>query len=360
MPYYDVGIVGGGPAGAVLAMELARHRHSVLLVEARGQASGDGFKVGETLPPSANPVLSRLGLLSEMEAASHIRCIGNQSAWGSDQLANTDFIFDPNGSGWHLDRAAFDHQLREAARDRGAKVRTNTRVVSASVEQGWRLELDDGSVARCRWLADASGRMRWLSRNLGVPVLRHDRLVALAALLQIESSDEDNDARTLVESTPDGWWYTARLPAGARIVVFFTDADHDAARAVRDRSVYIRMLEATRHVRSRVRSHAYEWINGPLPRAAGSSRLTRFLGEGWLAVGDAAMTFDPLSSEGLLTAMRSAEWASQLISGESTVEIYADRLERAYEEFLVKRRAYYAMETRWADRRFWRSHGEVG
>ena len=55
-----VAILGGGPAGASAALELARLGIDTLLIE---QTDGSGNPVGECLAPSANPLLRQLGLM---------------------------------------------------------------------------------------------------------------------------------------------------------------------------------------------------------------------------------------------------------------------------------------------------------
>jgi 2-polyprenyl-6-methoxyphenol hydroxylase-like FAD-dependent oxidoreductase len=49
----DVAVVGGGPAGAVTALLLARAGRDVVLYQ---QSHDDALRLGETLPPSVNPL----------------------------------------------------------------------------------------------------------------------------------------------------------------------------------------------------------------------------------------------------------------------------------------------------------------
>ena len=86
--------------------------------------------------------------------------------------------------------------------------------------------------------------------------------------------------------------------------------------------------------------------------------LDRFAGPGWLAVGDSALSFDPLSSQGLLTALytglRAGQAADRLLDGDDgPLEEYARRLEAIHDAYRRHRAAYYAAERRWADRTFW-------
>jgi flavin-dependent dehydrogenase len=324
------------------------------------------FKIGETLPPSAQTLLRKLQLLDLIQNRCHIPCYGNQSAWGGSELADTDFIFDPHGSGWHLDRVLFDEQLRQEAKHCGVHVHARMRVLDVSrSDNTWRLKLDDGAktIIRCKWLLDASGRSRWLARKLDTKVIRYDSLIAFAAVFDTQGT-EDVDSRTLVESVPTGWWYTALLPEFRRIAVFFTDAGAPGADRCRDRASFLHLLEETNHVKNRIARNS-SVLRGPLARPAESARLEQFAGSNWLALGDAAMSFDPLSSQGILTAMRSAAAAANAIkrneAGDvNALEEYSSLLRKEYGQYLRERDRYYAMETRWWDQPFWRSRVSPG
>jgi 2-polyprenyl-6-methoxyphenol hydroxylase-like FAD-dependent oxidoreductase len=45
-----------------------------------------------------------------------------------------------------------------------------------------------------------------------------------------------------------------------------------------------------------------------------SARLDKMSGQGWMAIGDAAISFDPLSSHGLCSAIQQAADAAELLS----------------------------------------------
>src|SRR5262249_57216327 len=121
-------------------------------------------KVGESLPPGALPLLHELRVLERFVAAGHLASYGNQSAWGSDQLQSTDFIRDPNGIGWHLNRPVFDSILPDVALESGADVAERTRVIDSERDQDgyWRLWLNEG--ARSRRMS-AKGGVGWTGRR---------------------------------------------------------------------------------------------------------------------------------------------------------------------------------------------------
>jgi 2-polyprenyl-6-methoxyphenol hydroxylase-like FAD-dependent oxidoreductase len=102
---WDVVVAGAGPAGALAAFVLAKAGYQALLID---EIQEDTHKVGESLPGAARQILQSLGLLTTLESGSHLPCYGNVSAWGSEQMIANDFISDPRGLGWHLDRVQFD------------------------------------------------------------------------------------------------------------------------------------------------------------------------------------------------------------------------------------------------------------
>jgi flavin-dependent dehydrogenase len=83
--------------------------------------------------------------------------------------------------------------------------------------------------------------------------------------------------------------------------------------------------------------------------------LDNFSGAGWLAVGDAALSFDPLSSQGILTALYTGmevglTLLAQLSGNADAVARYRYRLANIYEAYLRNLTAYYSSEERWPER----------
>jgi flavin-dependent dehydrogenase len=362
---YDAVIAGGGPAGAAAALALVRAGRTVLLADA---GSGPP-KVGEALVPAARLILHDLGVDHRALDADHRICHANLSAWGSPHLHTVDFINDPYGHGWHLDRPAFDRLLRASARIQGAEVaeRATVRKPVREPDGGWRVTVRTGGIhgvprtVRCRWLVDTTGRRASLATRCGAQRRRYDRLVAIH--LRLTPDTRDTECASLVESAPDGWWYTAPHPSAERLVAYFTDADlAPAPPALRTPEAFLSRLATTGHLARRTRGRSP--LPGAEPRrtAAHTARLEPAAGEGWIAAGDAATAFDPLSSQGILTALYTGMSAGEAVDArlrgrhgaKDALDVYAARLRETYGAYLRSHHRIHALEDRWNNRPFWR------
>lgn len=357
---YAAIVVGGGPAGSAAAITLTRLGHRVLLID----DSAESFKLGEALAPAVRPLLRNLGVTERFLADGHLPSYGNVSAWGSEKAHVTDFLSNPHGHGWHLDRLRFDALLRHVARENGATVRSGVKLTDAEREKdGWcvTLRMDQASrpseVIRADWLIDATGRRSAVARRLGAERIHDDRLIAFFARFPPPGTkDCDRDSLTLVEAAPDGWWYTALVPSGERVVVFLTDSDLADRTVLNSASGFATLLESSQHVSRRITERKPK--GDPRGADAGSARLDRFGGDRWLAVGDAAVSFDPLSSQGMLTAlytgMKAGQAIAQAFSGDpSFLEEYVQRLAGLYAAYRRNLKTYYSAEGRWRGRPFW-------
>jgi len=167
-------------------------------------------------------------------------------------------------------------------------------------------------------------------------------------------SGEDPDGRTVVEATPEGWWYAAPLPDGRLVVAHLSDADLAARHRTRARDGWEAALRRTTDIDARVARRGGRIEDEPRPVAADSSRLETVSGAGWWAIGDAAAAHDPLSSQGVMLALEAGTRVARAIAGREDGADYAAWVRQAYAWYLAQWLGYYALERRWPTAPFWR------
>ena len=356
-------VVGGGPAGAAAAIALARLGLRPLLLEA---ASEPRWKAGESIPPSARPVLERLGLLRGVAQAG-LPSSGNRSVWGTPEAVEQDFVFGTAGPGWRVDRVRFEAELAAEAIAAGVEWRAGTRVVGCVRREtrGWSLQVAEDSGPRAYEadvVVDASGRAARVARLLGGRRVRYDRLVGVLAYGSSVSGPEDADAdsTTLVEAVADGWWYSLFLPGRRLVVAFMTDADLLDSTDARRPDGLRAQLDRAPVTLSRVRDCDAEldWSRAVI-RPAHTGRLETVAGPDWLAVGDAAVSFDPLASYGIAAALGEGFYAAAAVTDHlggrrDALLDHARMIDRTLAQYLVLCHDRYGLEQRWPDAAFWR------
>jgi flavin-dependent dehydrogenase len=182
-----------------------------------------------------------------------------------------------------------------------------------------------------------------------------DKLVGCMALLPCASGA---DATLRIDSTREGWWYTARADSHHRVVSFFTDGD-----LLRSNDDPLPQLLARGVIDAMCVSTVVD------PAELAKAREVRVLsanttfrqtaaGEGWLCCGDAAQTLDPLSSSGIVHALddgiNAARAVLRVLDGQTNALSWREGVRRErFAQFLRLQHNYYKLEARWPDAPFW-------
>ena len=242
--------------------------------------------------------------------------------------ATTTFLFNPFGNGWHLDRRRFDSFLAKKTEECGAEVRTGTKFVSAERmgSEGFRLRLagDDGQTktVTARFVVDATGMHSGFARQMGAKKLFLDRLICVAAFFDLTTSSSFSQL-TLLEAVEYGWWYTAKLPNGRLAVALASDPELIGRAGLNQKDEWLARLRETNYVSSEVANCSV--IDDSLRVCiAPSLLLDRSVGNRWLAVGDAASTYDPISSQGIYKALSNGIQAAEGIAAFLLMETWRD------------------------------------
>ena len=352
----DVLIVGAGPAGATAALNLASTRRVVLVEREKTSPA----RIGEALPPVARRLMNDMGLIDEFIAQGHLPCYGNRPIWGRMEPAETDFLRDPDGHGWHLDRARFDGWLRRTAVARDAMLLMPARLLSIRRgDEAWQVRIATSGgeqIVSAAFAIDAGGRAAPLARQIGARRRVSDRLVC-GWVHGFARPSGRGSGLTVVEAVEDGWWYTAPLPDGRRVLAFLTDADLPAARLAHNAGCIIDSTVTAPEIRAILTESEFVPIRGGFT-AAHSSVLEPCGAPDWLAAGDASISFDPLSAQGLLHALFSglaaAEATHSRLAGDDDAVLRYRRLMNSIHQTYCRRLDFhYASETRWPSAPFW-------
>jgi flavin-dependent dehydrogenase len=370
--FRTVAIIGGGPAGSATAIALLRalqssHRPATderFNVRIYADPPKGAFRVGESLPPAASGVLRTLGLEHVTgPQAPHLACTGTSSLWGNDAPGYNDFMLDTMGQGYHLDREFFDIQLLSEALKAGAELCQDWHLVGAQeLYDGAALDFRTGKGQRhtvhADFVVDASGQASAFARRIGVARNTLDEVLFLCAFADIPSG-ESMTGRTMVEAVPDGWWYAARLPNDKAILTFCTDRQAARQHSYKDPKQWLGALGQTRWLRHQL-PPAFTAMAPLLHlRAAPSTLLSAVTGSSWLAVGDAASSFDPVSSAGITKALIAATKAGPAIASwlaqgqRKGLHAYAEHVLRDFSDYARVRAELYGTERRFRDQPFW-------
>jgi flavin-dependent dehydrogenase len=368
----DVLIVGAGPAGASTALALIRAGVSrVVLAEQFRRRSSS---IGESAAPGVGPVLRRLGLPDDLEELGHRPYYGNVSMWGDSQYQVDDFLSRGVGHGWHLDRRVFDRWLQSVAVERGAGLiaPAEIRAITPSGSNGWEILLRRGERVeeiRASVVVDATGRCAAVATRLGARRYRLDNLIALTTTTESRFSGGGMLGYCLVATAEDGWWHAASLRDGSVAVTLMTDHEVSKAKCLRSPAAFHRAWTASRKFGDRVSPPADHDLAVGI-RAAATQYIDCTVGRGWLAVGDALIALDPLTSSGITGALEDGLWAARtivhLLAGRDSPEAlaaadeYAIRAQRIRHRYLAERHRVYAQERYWADRPFWQRRIAAG
>ena len=359
--HYDVAIAGAGPAGAAVAQSLVQAGCSVVLLE---RSHFDRPRIGETLAPAVQPLLLELGVWQDFLDLKLLPSYGTRSAWGAPLAEAQSHLLNPYLCGWHVDRLAFDRMLAESAVRCGAHLELGTQVMRYVADANGRAVLSFSRVedpdrveqVSADFVIDATGRKAIVARKLGAASIMFDRLVAVAA--QFENARADANCYTLVETTSDGWWYSAPAGAGSSVAVLMTDGDLINTQHTKQLPEWQNALCRAVLTRASVDGCELKW--GPSAFSAVSQRLRRAPGDRrrWLAVGDAALAVDPVSGSGVVRALRTAKAAAAAVlstfaGAETAILCYESDRDDECTLYLLKRAGYYRMEQRWPNAPFW-------
>lgn len=358
-----IAIIGGGPAGSATAIALLdtlQHERDRFKVCVFYRPKARGWYIGETIPPAATRVLQELGVAQILNTRRHCECSGSLAVWGKEEAVANDFMLDISGTGFHLNRTAFDADLLREAQSRGAHIFNGYSLRSAAeTTHGFTLGFittGENTSFHADFVVDASGQGASFARRLGIARNVIDEVISIHTRVPLASAPFPN--HTLLEATAQGWWYLSRVPGDQCIISLTTDkqfiADHNLLHGEGWHNAY----------------QATHWVSQFLPpqhivkyelhkATACSAILSVCIGRRWLAVGDAASSYDSITSAGITKSLMQARLAGNAIADfflrnhTRSIEQYQDDVFDQFNHYLGLRHHLYQREQRFPDAGFW-------
>jgi FADH2 O2-dependent halogenase len=322
----DVIVIGGGPAGSTLATLLGMGGYRCVVLE---RDIHPRHHVGESLTPSTNFVLHRIGFLPKMEEAGFVHKPG--AGWTAPRGPVGRFVsislgeFPPPGAiqnyAYNVERDEFDALLLRHAADNGAKVLEGVRAMEVLFEGeravGVRAQVLDGHSIEltARIVVDASGRAALLGNQLGIRRKDEsfDQYSIFSWFAGVEAPPKGFEGYLFLHflDLEQAWGWQIPLRRGVCSVGLVTD-----------RSVFLKNGQSKEEffwdLVSKNRTFAHWMRNAKRIREWSidpdySYYNERFTGPGWLLVGDAIRFVDPIFSSGCDIAMFCAAYAYDAI-----------------------------------------------
>lgn len=354
----DILILGGGIAGCIAAISLV-DRFQVTLIDKLPEPKD---RIGESLAPAAQRILRELNLCQDLDAKTEQKLfrknLGMQSYWGSNQVHMVDHFKNPDGLGLNLDRKEFEVYLRKVAEERGVECLWNAQFVKSKFEENsWKVLIKSGAAEyqiRTQFVIDATGRQSHFARHQGIQRSHFDQLIACWISLPNTLKNE----MSTISSTQSGWWYSAVVPNNKRVISFQTDSDLFEKSTFKTLDSLLILAKENEQIQSILNQSDENAILFHGVTAANSTKLNQTAGNKWVALGDAAISFDPLSSQGMFNAMACAMQLRNLIVEfgftEQLQQHYSNQIVSIWHRYLQHKDLFYSQEQRWKSHEFWK------
>ena len=325
---FDVGIIGGGPAGAAMASYLAKAGASCVVFE---KELFPRPHVGESLVPAATRVLRELGFAEQMDVHKFPRKYG--AVWSAETNAA---LYDHDWEGlspdceadirfeerqqegvdrnhtWHVDRGKFDLLFLQHAHQLGAAVYEGVHVRQVEMNNGdppvIRYTVGKTEMGtRVKMVVDASGRQTLLGKQLGFRV--HDKVFDQFALhTWFDGYDRGKNKADYIWihflPLTNTWIWQIPITDTVTSIGVVTQKRHFVGAKADRPEFFWNCIKSRPEIYERLRKA--EQMRDFTAEADYSYSMKQICGDRFAMIGDAARFVDPIFSSGVSIAMSSA------------------------------------------------------
>jgi flavin-dependent dehydrogenase len=354
---WDAIILGGALAGASTALLLRRRnpRWRILIIE---KSDHLGRRVGESTVETSAYFLGRVLGLTDHLNEKHLVKQGmrfwfcNDRTRGLTDCSETGPKYNVRFPGYQVDRSVLDEEVLSRAVAEGASLMRPARIRDVSLVEGgnqavqWEREDGTSGTAHGRWVVDASGVAALLARRNGWH--KTNAAHPIAACWSRWNGVRNMDSREFAEGDPEwsrrckavrftatnhicgrGWWsWWIPLKGGDMSVgIVYDQRITELPEGGRIGDRLRRFMEAHPAARDLLKGATFQEGDVHFRRNCAYSS-TRYAGDGFVLVGDAAAFMDPFYSPGMDWISFSASAAAALVDSCLSGRNVAERVAR--------------------------------
>ncbi len=359
-----IAVVGDGIAGCTSIVALKQQGFRPIWI--RPERPRPASTWPESIDSAAIDLLSELVDATRLLSICRYSVESHHSCWGSDRLiTRLNTRLNQSEKGTHLiNKDYLIKHLDQEACQWSSIIRGQIKTISHA-EGSWILSLANGNDLKCDALIVASGTNPSIQHQFSHTITTDALLGHYWTLKQPVVAEYRTEAASFVEACATGWWYGVSFNDGSLSLLFMTEPGQ---RTLMQSSVdfLAQHLKQTVHLKQWIRCQNMRLLSSPYCFKKVCRNLRTFAGQAglsngpfWLAVGDAAISHDPLSSFGLTSAIWSAVQAAkrlgQSFDGQGAEAIHSyNREMAAFCNHIQKQRcSVYEREVRFASEPFW-------
>ena len=302
---YDAIVIGARCAGSPTAMLLARQGYRVLVVD-RASFPSDTLSTHLIHGPGV-AALRRWGLLDQVVATGCPPIEMYSFDFGPFTITGNPRTSDGIATAYAPRRTVLDKILVDAAVQAGAEVREGFTVEEIVVEDGAVVGIRGHSegggtvIERARVVIGADGRNSHVAKVVG-PEQYNEKPMLMVSYYTYWSGLPVGGFETV--SRPDRGWAALPTNDGLTLLVVGWPFAESAAYKTDVEANYLKTLQLVPEMADRVRDATRQerFAGGAVPNF-----FRKPFGRGWVLVGDAGYTKDPITAQGISDAFRDAE-----------------------------------------------------